>query len=118
MGMQNWRQRGKNWKIDSAQMALWGGGRGSAAADTLGPAPWSLRDCPATLRGASVVMRPHLSEPPCQEAEGPLAPKDLQTALAWPISLLGLTQFLWFQVPLFESSTCELGQPEGAKWNM
>lgn len=28
---------------------------------------------------------------------------------------MGLTQFLWFQVPLFESSTCELEQPGGSQ---
>lgn len=27
MGMQNWRQRGLSWKIDSAQTGPWGGGR-------------------------------------------------------------------------------------------
>ena len=39
------------------------------------------------------------------------------TAFTGPTLLcpLGLTQFLWFQVPLFESSTCELEQPGGSQ---
>ena len=49
--------------------------------------------------------------------EAPWLPRDLQTAFTGPTLLcpLGLTQFLWFQVPLFESSTCELEQPGGSQ---
>lgn len=32
-----------------------------------------------------------------------------------PLCPLGLTQFLRFQVPVFESSTCELEQPGGSQ---
>lgn len=51
-------------------------------------------------------------------AEGLVAAeRPVNTAFTGPTPLcpLGLTQFFWFQVPLFESSTCELEQPGGSQ---
>lgn len=48
-------------------------------------------------------------------AEGPGRPANIAFTGPTLLCPLGLTQFLWFQVPLFESSTCELEQPGGSQ---
>lgn len=119
MGMEDQRQRGKGWKsrencgVEAAGLVLpWAEGSspvrlpGYPGSDLVTSRPW-LSDLLALVRLGGVRG----------EQRAPRLLRDLQMCFHWPYPVcpLGLTQCLWFQVPLFESSTCELEQPRGSQ---